>query len=497
MTISGRSQAIAGKFILVLITLILAACVAVPNVVGDTLTAASKAITAAGLTVGTVTYQSSTTVPAGNVISQSPVGLTVLAKPAPVSLVISSGPPTYSIGGTVIGLAPGATVNVINGADNAPIQANGSFVLPTGVASGGTYSVTVGTPTSSQSCAVQNGSGTIAAANVTNVLVYCTYNVSVATLNNTYTYVFAQFQPLANVDLVGQSTDDGMGNTANHNVTVNFQGTIAPNLQNTETYTVTTNNGIPVLNGSGGIEGVNGAAAVAASLVSGTPSGIGVSVLPNVNATTNSISGNYTLVNISAQLSTGNMYGYLATVALTNGTITGTYTQNVAGTVTTGNPASAQWSVTNGLLTSVGAAQGAVSADGDLLVLADTTSGDDPHINVAVPRGTGVTPATFEGVYSVAVYGGNSVNATFGQILTVFAYGNGTYTLTYSQNDNGTITTNHTDTGTYTVTADGTLTVTNSSGGVSNGAISADGNALVLANITSGQTPQMVVGVRQ
>ena len=46
--------------------------VTVPNVVGQTQAAASSAITGVGLVVGTVTQQSSATVAAGSVISQSP-----------------------------------------------------------------------------------------------------------------------------------------------------------------------------------------------------------------------------------------------------------------------------------------------------------------------------------------------------------------------------------------------------------------------------------------
>jgi hypothetical protein len=265
---------------------------------------------------------------------------------------------------------------------------------------------------------------------------------------------------------------------------------------------VTTANAIPSYTdnspGLGGIEGANGNAIVSAEgMASGTQPQIYVAVLPDTNATTASINGNYTLVDISAQLSSGNMYGYVATITLNNGTVTGTYTENMAGTITTGNPASAQWTVTNGLVTSVGAAQGAVSADGDLIILADTNSGDDPFVNVAVRRGTGVTKATFEGVYSLTQYGGLSVAATDGKAITVFAYGNGTFSITYTENHNGTITTDNTGSGTYTVAADGTLTVTDAEGNVSNGAISADGNALVLGSVTSNASPAIVVGVRQ
>jgi hypothetical protein len=510
----ARGNAARGVF-LALITAIITACgggsdgtappkISIPNVVGNTQAAATTAITGAGLTVGTLTQATSATVVAGDVVSESPAAGTSVSSGSAVALVISTGPQTFTVGGTLIGLGANASVQILNGADTLPISANGSFTLPTGIASGGAYSVSVGTPSSTQTCGVQNGSGTIGSANITNVVVYCTYNVSVATLNNTYTTVFAQFDepnssngPPAIVDLVGTSIYNGMGSTDNINITVNIGGIIVPNQQNTAPYTVTTANAIPSFSGGGGIEGVNGDAALAVSTTSGTPPAIGIAVLPSANATTASINGNYTLVDISAQLSTGNIYGYLATITLTNGAISGTYTQNMAGTITTGNPASGQWSVSNGVLTSIGSASGAVGADGDLIVLADTNSGDDPYINVAVARGTGVTPATFEGVYNVAEYGGTPVTATFGKAITVFAYGNGSYSITYTKNANGTITTNNTGTGTYTVAADGTLTLTDPDGDVYNGAISADGNALVAASVASQQNPAIFVGVRQ
>jgi len=65
--------------------------VAVPNVVGQTQTAATSAITSAGLTVGAVTQQSSTTVASGNVISESPAAGTSVASASAVNLVVSSG----------------------------------------------------------------------------------------------------------------------------------------------------------------------------------------------------------------------------------------------------------------------------------------------------------------------------------------------------------------------------------------------------------------------
>lgn len=76
-----------------------AATVSTPNVVGMTQAAAEQALTNAGLSVGTVTTQTSGTVPAGSVISQAPVGGSSVGPGTSVNLVVSSGsgstpPPT-------------------------------------------------------------------------------------------------------------------------------------------------------------------------------------------------------------------------------------------------------------------------------------------------------------------------------------------------------------------------------------------------------------------
>ncbi len=65
--------------------------IAVPNVVGLTQAAATTAITNAGLTLGTVTTAASGTVPAGSVISESPVAGTLVNPGSAVNLVVSSG----------------------------------------------------------------------------------------------------------------------------------------------------------------------------------------------------------------------------------------------------------------------------------------------------------------------------------------------------------------------------------------------------------------------
>src|ERR1700724_78406 len=69
----------------------------VPNVEGLTQAAATTAITAAKLTVGTVTQQTSNTVATGKVISQDPASGSSVAQGSPVNLVISSGPQMVTV----------------------------------------------------------------------------------------------------------------------------------------------------------------------------------------------------------------------------------------------------------------------------------------------------------------------------------------------------------------------------------------------------------------
>jgi 6-phosphogluconolactonase len=86
---------------------------------------------------------------------------------------------TYSIGGTVTGLS-GTLVLQDNGGNNLSITAAGPFTFSTQLASGATYSVTVLTQPSGQTCSVTGGTGTgtVASANVTSVAVSCSATAS-------------------------------------------------------------------------------------------------------------------------------------------------------------------------------------------------------------------------------------------------------------------------------------------------------------------------------
>jgi beta-lactam-binding protein with PASTA domain len=90
--------------------------VAVPNLDGLPQDAATTAVTAAKLTVGTVTQQASETVAAGNVISQDPANGSSLRPGSPVNLVISSGPQVMVTVPGVEGLTQAAATTAITGA---------------------------------------------------------------------------------------------------------------------------------------------------------------------------------------------------------------------------------------------------------------------------------------------------------------------------------------------------------------------------------------------
>jgi hypothetical protein len=84
----------------------------------------------------------------------------------------SGGPTLFKIGGEISGLT-GTVVLQNNGSDSLTVNANGSFTFATGLADGSDYLVTVSAPPAGQACNVSNGSGTIIAANISNITVTC------------------------------------------------------------------------------------------------------------------------------------------------------------------------------------------------------------------------------------------------------------------------------------------------------------------------------------
>ena len=93
---------------------------------------------------------------------------------------VSSGPTTYTIGGTVTNLSSPGLVLQNNGGDNYPVfpgfptPSNVPFTFATPIASGNNYSVTVlSNPSGGQTCTVTSGGSGTANAPVSNVVVHC------------------------------------------------------------------------------------------------------------------------------------------------------------------------------------------------------------------------------------------------------------------------------------------------------------------------------------
>jgi beta-lactam-binding protein with PASTA domain len=90
--------------------------VAVPNAERLTQDNANTVVTAAKLTVGTVTQQASNTVATGKIISQDPPSGSSVAEGSPVNLVISSGAQMMTTEPNVAGLTQAAATTAIAGA---------------------------------------------------------------------------------------------------------------------------------------------------------------------------------------------------------------------------------------------------------------------------------------------------------------------------------------------------------------------------------------------
>ena len=97
------------------------------------------------------------------------VGYAMTANVSNVAVVCAS--PTYTVGGTLSGLASGGTVTLTdNGGDALTLSANGAFSFPTQVASGASYTLRVQTQPTGQVCTVSAGTGTSATPDTSTVL---------------------------------------------------------------------------------------------------------------------------------------------------------------------------------------------------------------------------------------------------------------------------------------------------------------------------------------
>jgi uncharacterized repeat protein (TIGR03803 family) len=125
------------------------------------------------LTVGSAYQVSVLAQPSGQSCTVG-AGTGSIASSNVTNVVVTCVPITRTVGGTVSGLADGVSIVLQdNGADSLTVSSNSAFTFATAVAVGSSYSVSIGTQPPYQGCTVSSGSGTVANADVTNVVVHC------------------------------------------------------------------------------------------------------------------------------------------------------------------------------------------------------------------------------------------------------------------------------------------------------------------------------------
>lgn len=119
-------------------------------------------------------YAVTVTTPPTNETCVVSSGTGTIASASVTNVSISCTPTTFTIGGTVTGLAAGTSITLQdNGGDAITVSSNTGFTFPTAIAIGGQYNVTISQQPTYQGCSVVAGAGQMALANVTTVRIRC------------------------------------------------------------------------------------------------------------------------------------------------------------------------------------------------------------------------------------------------------------------------------------------------------------------------------------
>jgi subtilisin family serine protease len=140
------------------------------------------------------------------------------------SISVSCTTNSFTIGGTVSALTGTGLVLRNNGGNDLPIGGNSAFTFSAAIFSGTAYAVTVLTqPTGpAQTCTVTSDSGTVGAANVTNVAVSCGFTIGSLSdplavqqwhLKNTGQKAFADGTGIPGIDINVEPVYSGLGFT--------------------------------------------------------------------------------------------------------------------------------------------------------------------------------------------------------------------------------------------------------------------------------------------
>jgi hypothetical protein len=432
---------------------------------------------------------------------------------------------TYSIGGTVSGLISGRSVTLLdNGVGALKVAANGAFTFVTKLASGSPYDVTVSVPASGETCTVTNGSGTVAASNITNVAVAC--------VPKTYT-IGGTVSGLLSGRSVTVLDNGGNALTA----TANGKFTFTTSLTSGATYAVTvetqpSGETCTITNGSGTVVAANVANVVVAckanlytigGTVSGLSSGGSVTLLDNgADALAVTANGSFTF---TTAVASGKTYkvtvsvqptGETCTVTSGSGTVGSANVTNVAvacagaKTYTIGGTVSGLNASTSVTLLNNGGNSLTVSANGSFTFTTALASGKTYSVTVGTqPTGETCTVTNGSGtvgsanVTNVAVVCAGAKTFTIGGTVSGLISGrsvtlldNGGNSLTVAANGSFTFTTALAGGATYAVTvgtqpSGETCTVTNGSGtvgsaNVTNVAVACTANTYTIGGTVSG-----------
>ena len=343
-----------------------------PNVQGDTQAAATAAITAAGLTVGTITMQSSSTVAAGSVISESPVGGTDVSRGSVVNLVVSSGPApvstpdvvgdTQATATTAITTAGLAVGTVTQQSSNVVTSGNVISETPaagTMVTSGSAVNLVVST--GAAQVAVPNVAGETQAAAATTIAL-------AGLIVGTPTYAFSTSSPAGAVagSLPNPGTEVAPGSTVSIVISIGSTGVNVPNVVG-DTATVAA---AAIINAHLVVGKVSqqSSSAAAGSVISETPPA-GTEFAPGWAI-------NLVLSSGTSQVAVPNVVGDTqasATTAITGaGLVLGTVTQTSSSTVPAGQVTSetpvAGTSVGSGASVNLVVSSGATQAPGETVL---------------------------------------------------------------------------------------------------------------------------------
>lgn len=313
----------------------------------------------------------------------------------------SGGTVTYTVGGTITGLAASGLVltETTSGGTASPASGDTTFTIAPAVNSGSSYAVTVTTQPATQTCVVTGGTGT-ASANVTSVVVTCTTNT--VTIGGTITGLTASGLVLT------ETTSTGTASPASGDTTF----TIAPAVNVGSSYAVTvttqpTNQTCVVTGGTGtasaNVTSVVVTCATNTVTVGGTITGLagsGLVLTETTSAGTAHPAAAATSFTIAPPVNVGSAY----TVTVTAQPINPSQT-----CVASTNTGTANANVTNVLVTcttNTGTVGGTISGlTGTGLIMRDTANGNHQvtvlanattfAISPAIPSGTAYTVVAF------------------------------------------------------------------------------------------------------